>query len=50
MQARDVMTINVIAVPPDAPVHDLVRLMLQHRISALPVVGADQHVVGIVSA
>jgi len=49
MQAKDVMTSTVISASPDTPVHDLVRLMLRHRISALPVVDEDGHVLGIVS-
>jgi CBS-domain-containing membrane protein len=49
MQARDVMTVNVIAVRADAPIHEVVDLLLKHRISALPVIDAAQRVVGIVS-
>jgi CBS domain-containing protein len=49
MHASDVMTTNVITVPPDAGVVEIARLLLTHRISAVPVVDADQHVLGIVS-
>ncbi len=49
MQAADVMTRNVITVSPDTEVRQIVELLIQHRISALPVVTADQRVVGIVS-
>lgn len=49
MQARDVMTSNVVSVAADTPVHDIVRLLMKHRISAVPVVDSEQHVVGIVS-
>ena len=49
MQAKDVMTSKVISVTADTPVHDLVRLLLRHRISALPVVDDSRQVVGIVS-
>jgi CBS-domain-containing membrane protein len=49
MQARDVMTSNVVSVTSRTPVHDIVRLLMKHRISAVPVVDSDQQVVGIVS-
>jgi CBS domain-containing protein len=49
MQAKDVMTSKVISVSDDTPVHDIVRLLVKHRISAVPVVNANQQVVGIVS-
>jgi CBS domain-containing protein len=49
MQARDVMTTNVVSVTEDAPVHDIVGLLLKYRISAVPVVDEAGKVVGIVS-
>ena len=49
MQAKDIMTVNVISVSADAPVHEVVRLLLKHRISAVPVVDGARKVVGIVS-
>ncbi len=49
MQAKDVMTVNVISVTETTPVHEIVDLLLKHRISAVPVVDSAQHVVGIVS-
>jgi CBS domain-containing protein len=49
MQAKDVMTVNVISVPEDAPVHEVVSLLLKYRISAVPVVDSARQVVGIVS-
>ena len=49
MQAKDVMTVNVISVTEDAPVHEIVRLLLNYRISAVPVVDSARKVVGIVS-
>jgi CBS-domain-containing membrane protein len=49
MQARDVMTVNVISVRKDALIHEVVGLLLKHRISAVPVIDAAQRVVGIVS-
>lgn len=49
MQARDVMTQTVITVPPTASVAEIAALLLDRRISAVPVVDADNHVIGIVS-
>ena len=48
MQARDIMTPDVITARPDTPLSELVRLMLERRISAVPVV-EDGNLVGIVS-
>src|SRR5215470_13084776 len=49
MKARDVMTRNVICIAPDASVLEAVRLMLQHKISGLPVVDGRSRVLGIVT-
>jgi len=49
MKARDVMCPRVISVPSDASVIEAVRLMLQNRISGLPVVGPKGELVGIVT-
>ena len=42
MQAKDVMTTPVVSVEQDTRVHDVVRLLLEHRISAVPVVDANE--------
>ena len=49
MQVRDVMTRNVISVTANEPVLTAARLMLQNRISGLPVVDAAGKLVGIVT-
>ena len=49
MQARDVMTRSVISIDPDSTVLQAARLMLQHRISGLPVVDGAGRLVGILS-
>jgi CBS domain-containing protein len=49
MKARDVMTRKVIATAPDASIREAVRLMLQNRISGLPVVDAAGKLVGMVT-
>ena len=48
MEARDVMTPDVISVGPDMPVAQVAKLMVDNRISAMPVV-KDGKLVGIVS-
>jgi len=49
MQARDIMTRNVISVDARASVMRAAGLMLQNRISGLPVVNARGQVVGVVT-
>jgi CBS domain-containing protein len=49
MRAMDVMTGNVITVTPETPVQDLAKLLSQHGISGVPVVNAENRLVGIVS-
>jgi CBS domain-containing protein len=48
-RVRDVMTTDVVTAPVDTPVGKLVALMSSNRISAVPVMGDDDRVVGIVS-
>ena len=49
MQAKDVMTIDVVTVSPDTEVSDIAKLLLERHISALPVVNSEGQVLGIVS-
>ncbi|MGA7485342.1 MAG: CBS domain-containing protein [Xanthobacteraceae bacterium] len=49
MQARDVMTTNVITVEPDTSVQEIAKRLIENRISAVPVVESDGRVTGIVS-
>jgi CBS-domain-containing membrane protein len=49
MQVRDVMTRNVISVAPGQSVLEAARLMLNNRISGLPVLDASGNLVGIVT-
>jgi len=49
MQVRDVMTANVISVKSDESILRAARLMLQNRISGLPVVDANGALVGVVT-
>jgi CBS domain-containing protein len=49
MKAREIMTPNPVSVEPEASVMQAVRLMLQRRISGLPVVATSGTLVGIVT-
>ena len=49
MTVADFMTSKVVTVTPDISILAAARLMLEHRISGLPVVDDANHVVGIVS-
>jgi CBS domain-containing protein len=49
MKAADVMTRNVVAVAVDAPLIEAMRLMLQNRISGLPVLGHGGELVGVIT-
>lgn len=49
MQAKDVMSRNLVTISADATILQAARLMLQHHISGLPVVDASGKLVGIVS-
>ena len=47
--AKDVMTTNLISVSPETPVKEIARLMIDNKISALPVVNKYNEIVGVVS-
>ena len=49
MKAKDIMTITVISVPPDATILQAARQMLQHHISGLPVIDKHGEIFGILS-
>jgi CBS domain-containing protein len=49
MNAADIMTQPVISVTPETKIAEAARLLLQHRISGLPVVDSSGAVVGIVT-
>lgn len=49
MKVADIMVRNVISVGPDASVREVALLMLERRISGVPVVDGEQRVLGIVS-
>lgn len=49
MKARDVMVSPVLTIQPNASVRDVAKILLQHRVSAVPVVDGNGKLVGIVS-
>lgn len=49
MLARDVMTTSVVTVSPATSVQEVAQLLLEHHISAVPVVDAEGRLAGIVS-
>ena len=49
MKTADVMTRNVLTVSPESSVAQAIRLMLDNKVSGLPVLAADRKVVGILT-
>lgn len=49
MRVKDFMTSPVVTVAPDSPIADAAKLMLDHRVSGLPVLDRGGRLVGIVS-
>lgn len=47
--AKDVMTENVVSITDTMPFKEIVELLAQHAVSAVPVVDADKKVIGVVS-
>ncbi len=49
MRAKDVMSTKLITIASDTKVRDAVKLMLEHRISGLPVVDSSGKLVGLIT-
>ncbi len=49
MKAREIMTTRIVAVDPERPSADIAKLLLEHRIGAVPVVDRGGAVIGMVS-
>ena len=47
--ASEIMTHNVITVKPDTDIYESGRIMLRNKVSGLPVVDDEKHVIGIIS-
>lgn len=49
MLAKDIMTKDVLTVSPDMLVTEAAQILLENRISGLPVVNADNELIGVVT-
>lgn len=49
LRVRDVMTTSVVSVGPSTPLKEVARLLVDHRISGVPVVDPDGRVLGLVT-
>ena len=49
LKVEDVMTANVVTVTADEPIVNAAKLMLQYKIGGLPVLNADNDLVGVVT-
>ena len=49
LEAKDIMTRNVVCIKKDIPVVDAIRLMSKHNITGIPVVEDDMTLIGILS-
>ena len=49
LKAKDIMTVNVITVKPETTVEALARLLIEHKISGVPVVKDGDQLIGIVT-
>jgi CBS domain-containing protein len=49
MRAADLMSRSVVAISPDAPLSQAIRLMTDHRVSGLPVIDAEGRAVGMLT-
>ncbi len=49
LKAKDIMTSNVITIKPEATVEELARVLMEHKISGVPVVDEENKIIGIVT-
>ena len=49
LKAKDIMTVDVITAKPETTVEELARLLIEHKISGVPVVDVDNQLVGVVT-
>jgi CBS-domain-containing membrane protein len=49
LKAKDIMTVDVLTIKPEATVEELARVLMEHKISGVPVVDDNRHLVGIVT-
>jgi CBS domain-containing protein len=49
MKVRELMTRRVLSIGPEAPIKDVAKILVQNRISGLPVCDIAGHVLGVIS-
>ncbi len=49
LKAKDIMTVDVVTAKPETTVEELARLLIEHKISGVPVVDGDDQLVGVVT-
>jgi CBS domain-containing protein len=49
MRVREVMTENVLMIGPAAPLKDVAKILVEYKVSGLPVCDIEGHVVGVIS-
>jgi CBS domain-containing protein len=49
MHAQEIMTKDVVTVSPDTPTPQIAQRLLEHKISAVPVIDSSGMVIGMVS-
>ncbi|MCR3922087.1 MAG: CBS domain-containing protein [Firmicutes bacterium] len=49
MQVKDIMTTEVITVHKETTIKEVARLLIEHRISGLPVVDEEKRLIGVVT-
>lgn len=49
LKVETIMTRNPTTISPEATLGEAARMMLEHRVSGIPVVDADHHVIGIIT-
>src|SRR5687768_7016852 len=49
MRVEEIMTRNVLMIGPEAPIKDVAKILIDNRISGLPVCDMQGHVLGVIS-
>ncbi|HWP96806.1 MAG TPA: CBS domain-containing protein [Syntrophomonadaceae bacterium] len=49
MEAKDIMTTDVITVGPEDKIEDVAQILVEHKISGVPVVDAEGQILGVIT-
>jgi len=49
MRVQEIMTTDVLTIGPEAPLKDVARILVEHRVSGIPVCDIERRVLGVVS-